>query len=85
MLCESMPKIAWFENDNRYSESDILFHYIMIPDVKNSIIEVKIWHGEYCYEKSLDSIVSERSFPLTTDGLREAVEYLIAEDRAFAQ
>lgn len=41
---------------------------------------VKIWHGEYCYDKSKDQIVSERSFPLTAEGREEMIKYIRDED-----
>ena len=64
MMCLELPQIMWFQNNNDYTESNYLFHYIIIPDVKEEIMTVKIWHSEYCYEKNLDNIVSERSFPM---------------------
>lgn len=76
MLCESIPKIEWFANDNPYTESQMLFHYIILPDVKEETMTVKIWQGKYCYEKSIDDIVEERTFPLTQQGLDDAVAYI---------
>lgn len=80
MLCESMPGIEWFVNDNPYTECNYKFHYIIIPDVKDESITVKIWHGIFCYEKSMEQIISERTFPMTKGGLNEAVEFIRQED-----
>lgn len=80
MLCESIPEIEWFANDNPYTESHMLFHYIILPDVKEETMTVKVWLGKYCYEKSIDEIIDERTFPLTKSGLAEAVEYIRDED-----
>lgn len=80
MLCEELPKIMWFENNNDYTECSFTFHYIIIPSPKEEIMTVKIWHGEYCYDKSKDQIVSERSFPLTAEGREEMIKYIRDED-----
>ncbi len=85
MLCESMPDIMWFLNDNRYSECHLLFHYIILPEPKEETMTVKIWHGEFCYEKSLEEILSERTFPITAEGRKEMIEYIRSEDYAFRQ
>ena len=83
MMCLELPKIMWFQNNNDYTESNDLFHYIIIPDVKEEIMTVKIWHSEYCYEKNLDNIASERSFPMTEKGRDEMIEYIRDEDFAY--
>ena len=85
MLCEELPKIMWFENDNDYTECHYLFHYRIIPSPKEKIMTVKIWHGEYCYDKSIDEIVSERSFPLTAEGREEMIAYIRQEDYNYIQ
>ena len=78
MLCESMPGIEWFANDNPYTECHGLFHCIILQDVKEETLTVKIWHGKYCYEKS--EILTERVFPMTKGGLDDAVAYIREED-----
>ncbi len=83
MLCESLPGIEWFANDNPYTECNMKFHYIIIPDVKEETMTVKIWNGIFCYEKSLDQIVEERVFPLTNGGRTEMIEYIRNEDNKF--
>ena len=85
MLCESLPGIEWFANDNPYTECNYQFHYIILPDVKEEIMTVKIWHGIFCYEKSLDQIVSERAFPLTAGGRKDMIEYIREESLHFHQ
>ena len=47
MLCASLPGIEWFANDNPYTECNFLFHYIILPDVKEEIMTVRIWHGVF--------------------------------------
>ncbi len=76
MLCEELPQIMWFENDNDYTECDDLFHYIILPDTGEKTVTVKIWYGEYCYAKSRDIIVSERTFMMTNEGRNEMIEYI---------
>ena len=83
MMCEELPQIMWFENDNNYTECDDLFHYIILPDTKEKTMLVKIWHGEYCYEKSTDIIVSERTFMMTDEGRNEMIEYIRNEDSEY--
>ncbi len=78
MLCGSMPGIEWFANNNPYTECHDLFHYIILPDIKEETLTVKIWIGKYCYEKS--EMLKERVFPLTKSGLDEAMEYIKDED-----
>lgn len=85
MLCESLPGIEWFANNNPYTECNFKFHYIILPDVKDETMTVKIWHGIFCYEKSIDDIVSERTFPLTNGGRQEMIEYIRGESRSFHQ
>lgn len=80
MLCESLPGIEWFSNDNPYTECHGQFHYIIIPDVKDETLTVRIWNGLFCYEKSIDSVISERVFPLTKSGLTESKEFIRSED-----
>ena len=69
MLCESIPGIEWFANNNPYTESHMLFHYIILPDVKEETMTVKVWVGKYCYEKSIDEINSIGSDYQTTSVL----------------
>lgn len=76
MLCNYLPGIEWFANDNPYTECIFDFHYIIIPDVKEETMTVRIWNGKFCYEKSLEQIIFERVFPLTKGGRDEAIEYI---------
>ncbi len=76
MFCQELPGIEWFTNDNPYTESYDLLHYIILPDVKEELLVVKFWIGEFCYEKSLDIISEERSFPLTKSGRSDMIEYI---------
>ena len=85
MLCESMPGIEWFANDNPYTECNYKFHYIIIPDVKDESMTVRIWHGIFCYEKSIDEIKEERTFPLTKGGREEAIEYIRKANNEYHQ
>lgn len=85
MLCRELPHVSWFENNNPYTECNYLFHYIIIPDVKEETMTVKIWHGEFCYEKSLEEIVSERTFPMTSKGRNDMIDYIRECDSAYKQ
>ncbi len=81
MLCESLPGIEWFANNNPYTECSYKFHYIILPDVKDGSMTVKTWVGMFCYEKSKDQIIAERTFPITKGGREEMIEYIRAENR----
>ena len=83
MLCEELPKIMWFENNNDYTECNYLFHYIIIPSPKEETMTVKIWHGEFCYEKSLEQIVDEMTFPMTLTGRNDMIEYIRKADMSY--
>ncbi len=85
ILCDSLPNIEWFENNNPYTECRYLFHYIILPSPKEETMTVKIWHGEFCYEKSMDEIVEERTFPLTRAGRKEMIEYIRQADYDYIQ
>ena len=85
MLCEELPQIMWFRNDNDYTECHYLFHYRIIPDVADESMKVVIWHSEYCYDKCKDEIVSERTFPMTKEGRDEMIEYIRQEDWDYRQ
>lgn len=76
MFCEELPQIEWFANNNPYTESLELFHYIIIPSVKEELITVKIWYDPYCYEKNIENIACEASFPITKSGRNQAIEYI---------
>ena len=83
MVCEDVPSIEWFTNDNPYTECSGSFHYIAIPAVKGETIPVKIWNGGFCYEKSTDDIVSERAFPMTKSGRDDMIEYIRKESALY--
>lgn len=83
MLCEELPGIMWFENDNEYTECDDLFHYIILPNTVEKTMTAKIWYGKYCYSKSKDIIVSERTFLMTNDGRSEMIEYIRNENSEY--
>ena len=85
MLCESLPGIEWFANDNPYTECNFKFHYLISPNVKEDIMTVYIWHGIFCYEKSLEQIVSEQAFPLTAGGRKDMIDYIREENAAYRQ
>ena len=85
MLCKELPHVSWFENNNPYTECHYLFHYIIIPDVKGETMIVKIWHGEFCYEKSVDEITDERTFPMTSEGRNDMIEYIRQADFEYVQ
>ena len=46
---------------------------------------VKIWHGEFCYEKSVDEITDERTFPMTSEGRNDMIEYIRQADFEYVQ
>ena len=85
MLCESLPGIEWFANDNPYTECKYKFHYIILPDIKEGMMTVNIWLGMFCYEKSKDEIIAERTFPMTKSGREDMIEYIRNEGKDAGQ
>ncbi len=85
MMCKSLPNIEWFQNNNPYTECNGLFHYIILPVPKEEIMTVKIWHGEFCYEKSMEQILEERTFPISQSGRKEMMEYIRSADSSYLQ
>lgn len=74
MVCEFLPKFMWFENDNPYSENEDEFNYMIIPDLKEEIMTVKIWYGEMCME--LSTIKDEKTFPLESGSMKPMIDYI---------
>lgn len=74
MVCEFLPKFMWFENDNPYSENEDEFNYMIIPNLKEEIMTVKIWYGEMCME--LSTIKDEKTFPLEADSMELMTAYI---------
>ena len=77
MLCEELPTIIWFENDNPYSENENEFNYMIVPDLKEKKLIVKIWYGELCLE--LSETESEREFVLEERSMKSVTEYINSE------
>ncbi len=83
MICQKLPKIMWFQNGNPYTECNGPYHYILLPNPKEETITGRVWIGRYCYEKNLDNISAEWTFPLTTQGLADLVQCILDEELEF--
>ncbi len=62
----------YFQFGNTYTGSLEQFRYRIVP--KDGVLTVSLWHGEQCFERA--EIQKNREFPLTPQGLEEAVAYM---------
>ncbi len=78
-----IPSIRFFVNKNLFTGSHKGMNYRLIPikgDVEKNIeshLEVAVWYGMLCSEKS--TMAAEANFPLDTDGLASAKDWIIAQ------
>ncbi len=80
-----LPKLHWFENNNRFSGSDGALRFMLTPnvvmktpkevDLSQSSIHCQLWHGPYCLEKS--EVERERTFPMSREALEEIRAWLL--------
>ena len=81
-----IPTLHTFAMKNTFTGSCGLFRFRAEPNVimatpkevdfQQSTINVKYWHGLYCYEKS--EMEGEHTFPLTDEGREEMIRWLEA-------
>ena len=69
-----VPTLHSFENENTFTGSFGLLRFKLIPDLDQSKIIAKIWHGIFCFEKSEVEDVAE--FPMTQEGRTALLDYL---------
>ena len=79
-----IPTLHTFAMKNTFTGSCGLFRFRAEPNVimatpkevdfQQSTINVKYWHGLYCYEKS--EMEGEHTFPLTDEGREEMIRWL---------
>ena len=79
-----IPTLHTFAMDNIFTGSCGLFRFRAEPkvvmatakevDFEQSTIEVKYWHGLFCYEKS--TMEGEKTFPLTEEGRTQMLQWL---------
>ena len=79
-----IPTLHTFAMNNIFTGSSGLFRFRAEPkvvmatakevDFTQSTIEVKFWHGLYCYEKS--EMEGERVFPMTEEGRSAMKQWL---------
>lgn len=79
-----IPTLHTFAMNNIFTGSSGLFRFRAEPkvvmatakevDFTQSTIEVKFWHGLYCYEKS--EMEGERVFPMTEAGRSAMKQWL---------
>lgn len=71
-----VPNCATFLNNNTYLGSYHGLRFKLTPDVENSTLQGELWHGELCYE--LSKIEETSNFPITTEGLEAATQWLLS-------
>ena len=79
-----LPTLHTFAMNNIFTGSCGLFRFRAEPkvvmatakevDFEQSTIEVKYWHGLFCYEKS--TMEGEREFPMSEEGRAEMKAWL---------
>ena len=79
-----IPTLHTFAMKNTFTGSCGLFRFRAEPNVimatpkevdfQQSTINVKYWHGLYCYEKS--EMEGEQTFPLTDEGREDMIRWL---------
>lgn len=79
-----LPTLHTFENGNVFTGSYGLLRFRAKPeivmlsakevDMEKSSVNVELWHGEFCYEKS--EMEQEQTFPLSEEGLLAIREWL---------
>ena len=79
-----IPTLHTFAMKNTFTGSSGLFRFRAEPNVvmatakevdfEQSTIEVKFWHGLYCYEKS--EMEGVKTFPLTEEGRSAMKQWL---------
>ena len=68
-----IPVRKAFENGNSFTGSRGLLRFLLEP-TEDRQIRARIWHGEYCFEKS--EVEEERCFPLSDDGRAQLRDWL---------
>lgn len=79
-----LPTLHTFAMKNTFTGSSGLFRFRAEPNVvmatpkevdfDQSTIEVKFWHGPFCYEKS--EMEGQRVFPMTEEGRQAMLAWL---------
>ena len=79
-----IPTLHTFAMKNTFTGSSGLFRFRAEPNVvmatakevdfEQSTIEVKFWHGLYCYEKS--EMEGQKVFPMTEEGRLDMKQWL---------
>ena len=67
-----VPVLHFFENGNPFTGSFGLLRFFLKPDAET--ITAKVWHGQFCMEKS--EIEQEKEFPLTAEGREALIAWL---------
>ena len=67
-----IPGLEYFQNNNIFSGSKQNFNFKIFP--KDDRMEVKIWLGPFCMDKS--EVIDQNEFSLTDTGHSEMIQWL---------
>ena len=82
-----MEKEIWIESfdyfkaGNRFAGSSGAFCFKIFPEKEEARLRVDTWQGPNCCEKTEEK--EERSFELSDEGLRQAVEWINEQTKSF--
>jgi hypothetical protein len=77
-----IPVFEWFGNGGKYSGCKRFddggdFNYRITPNSSENRLEVDLWRGVLCFEKTPDSEKTDTAeFPLSEEGLSSAIKYI---------
>lgn len=71
-----LPTISHFENGNGWKSSEGIMRFDITPpdEGEQQLLHIKVWYGPFCEE--LSQIDCETDFPMSTEGLKEAADWL---------
>lgn len=79
-----LPRLLYFKNKNAYSACQAEMRYRAIPgkrktdDGEEAILTVDIWPGPWTIEYTDPALRAQQVFPLTEEGLADAVGWIHA-------
>lgn len=68
-----IPTLRSFTNENTFSGSIGPLRFFLYP--QGDEILVKLWHGQFCIEKS--TVELEQTFPMTEEGIEQLRAFLL--------
>lgn len=76
-----LPSLEYLTFGNVYSGSHGKFNYKLIPYPERKVVDVTVWAGMYCLEKS--DPIDKQEFSLTQEGWQEAFDWVLEQQQDF--